>query len=120
MPRKPTPPQPILFVQSLSTGRLITPRFVEDDLNPGELIPTAQDMRPVRELPSGNELLTAAKQVKINKQMDMLKALGIVEDDRPKPPPEPIVPKIDGMRPITKLGDKLMIYIEANPIRRGN
>lgn len=118
MPRKPTPPQPILFVQSLSTGRLITPRFVEDDLNPGELIPVAQDMRPARELPSGNELLTAAKQVKINKQMDMLKALGIVEDDRPKPPPKPIVPHKPGMRAIGKLGDNRVIYVPLPSYRR--
>ncbi len=123
MPRKVKPFPQILFTQALSTGRLIKPRYIVSDLPdengeyPVTMVP--QDDRPVRELPSGDELITRAKSKKIAAQMNMLKALGIVEDDRPKPIPKPVAPAIPGMRQVGKLGAARALYIPADPIRRG-
>lgn len=122
MPRKVKPFPQVLFTQSLSTGRLIKPRyivsdFLDEDVQP-VIIMVPQDDRPVRKMLSGNELLNAAKTKKIAAQLDMLKALNIVHDDRPKPPPEPKAPEIKGQRAIAKLGNKFVIMFKSDPIRR--
>lgn len=121
MPRKVKPLPKVLFTQSLSTGRLIKPHYIVSDLPDADgeypVIIVPQDDRPVRELPSGNELLNAAKTKKIAAQLDMLKALNIVHDDRPKLQPKPTIPEKPGMRAI-KLGDDLVLYSPLPPYRR--
>lgn len=121
MPRKPSLPPSILRVESLSDGRAIRPLFVENDLKSGELIPVKQDDSPPRVMKSGNELLAELAQVEAKASAANHKlALDTLFPDRVQSKPSrSIVPAIPGMRPTTKLGDKLMIYTEANPIRRG-
>lgn len=118
MPRKVSLPPAILKVESLSDGREIRPKSFVEDFPEGRELPVKPDPTPARVMQSGNELLDARKRAKLAAQLNMLKAVGIVEDDRPKPPPKPVIPEKPGMRAIGKLGDDRVIYVPLPPYRR--
>jgi hypothetical protein len=119
MPFKPKPPPVILAIESLSDGREIRPSHYRDELNGGKMMPIPQDPRPPRVMKSGNELLSEIKQKEIDTYAKVLVKAGLGDLIGHKPEPKLVAPIKPGMRPVGKLGDKLVMSIPANPIRRG-
>ena len=118
MPFKPKPPPPILRIESLSTGREFRPLFLENDLEPDKPIPVPPDDSPIRQMKSGNELLNEIKRKEIEDYKQVLVVAGLGNLVGHKPEPKLVAPELPGMRPVTKLGNKLVISIPKDPIRR--
>lgn len=119
MPFKPKAPPVILAIESLSDGREIRPLTVPNDFDPGKPIPVPQDPRAPRVMKSGNELLNEIKQAEIDSYKQVLVLAGLGDMVGHKPEPKLVAPIKPGMRPVGKLGDKLVMSIPADPIRRG-
>jgi hypothetical protein len=118
MPRKVGPPPLVLRIESLSDGREIRPETFVSDFGEHETLPVKPDPRPARVMRSGDEILNEIKQRKIDAGVNMLKAIGIIPDDRPKPEPKPKPPEVKGQRAIARLGDSFAIMFISDPIRR--
>ena len=118
MPFKPKPPPPILRIESLSIGLEIRPLTVPNDFDPDKPIPVPQDPRAPRVMKSGNELLNEIKRKEIEDYKQVLVVAGLGNLVGHKPEPKLVAPELPGMRPVTKLGNKLVISIPKDPIRR--
>lgn len=73
MPRKPKLPIPIT-VEALSTGREVRPEFIIDELT-GEPKPVVQDARPVRYLPTSEDMQAGKHRADLKSQQARAKRI---------------------------------------------
>jgi hypothetical protein len=109
MPRKVGLPPTIFKIESLSTGREIRPGSAGLDDFTGQPIDRVQDDSPIRELPDAQELQDERNRAKRAAAKALLELV--------KPKPVMVAPKVEGMRPIGKLGERV-IYVHKADWRR--
>lgn len=88
MPRRPKPPPQILRIETLSDGKEVRPpqEPLFDDFTNEPIEAVVEPISVVGPLLDGIELSLIRQRKRAADGLEVLKVLGIVPDDRPKPP----------------------------------